>query len=110
MSSETATAGLSLHPDHPAALDAAPGYLEAGFSIIPVSPRNKRPLLPWKAYQARRPTRTELIAWRKRWPAAGVGIVCGAVSRLAVLDADCLSRPTASRPERRRPGEPGGAP
>lgn len=68
--------------------DAALGYLAAGLSVVPIRAREKRPLLPWREYQARRPTRAELISWWKRWPDAGVGIVCGTVSGLAVLDFD----------------------
>lgn len=69
-------------------LGAALAYLEADLSVIPVWPRDKRPLQSWKAYQVRRPTRPEVMSWWKRWPDAGVGVVCGRVSGLAVVDCD----------------------
>jgi hypothetical protein len=68
-------------------LAAALTYLRAGFSVIPVS-RNKRPLLRWRPYQTRRPTEMLVKNWLRQWPEAGVAIVCGAVSGVAVLDFD----------------------
>lgn len=70
------------------ARDAALAYLRAGLSVIPARREDKRPCLAWGGYQTRRPTRAEVISWWKRWPDAGVAIVCGAVSGLAVLDFD----------------------
>lgn len=67
---------------------AALRYLDVGFSVIPVLPRDKRPLLLWRDFQARRPTRPEVVSWWRRWPEAGVAIVCGRISGLAVLDGD----------------------
>src|ERR687886_1115117 len=64
----------ALHFDQ-ALYDAALAHLEAGFSLIPVSPVTKRPvaaLLPldpttghatWKPYQTRQPTADELHSW-----------------------------------------------
>ncbi len=69
------------------ALEAALRYAELGCSVIPVGP-DKRPLLPWKTYQLRCAPRPELLSWFKRWPAAGVGIVCGRVSGIVVVDCD----------------------
>jgi len=68
--------------------DAALDYLRAGLSLIPIRREDKRPCLPWREFQARRPTRAQVITWWKRCPDAGVAIVCGAISRLAVLDFD----------------------
>lgn len=68
----------------PAALD----YLELGWSVLPVRPRDKRPLIAWERLQDERPTGQELRAWFARWPDANVGIVTGAVSGLVVLDVD----------------------
>lgn len=67
---------------------AALFYLEQGFSVIPLR-KNKRPLLAWEEFQTRRPTPAEASAWFDKWPAAGVGIITGAVSAdLFVLDVD----------------------
>jgi len=63
-------------------------YLGQGFSVIPTRRRCKRPLVPWRDFQQRRPTETEIREWYRRWPGAGVAIVCGAVSGLVVVDGD----------------------
>lgn len=57
-----------------------------GLSVIPA--RNKKPLIPWKEFQARCPTETEVRGWYRCWPEAGIAIVCGAVSDLVVVDCD----------------------
>ncbi|HKK14739.1 MAG TPA: bifunctional DNA primase/polymerase [Gammaproteobacteria bacterium] len=67
---------------------AARTYLERGWSVVPVRPGGKRPLLPWEAYQHRLAAPEEAAAWFRRWPDAAVGVVTGAVSGLVVLDVD----------------------
>lgn len=80
------TIGTSGTPSSP--LAAATEYLARGWSIIPVEPRGKRPLLAWSEYQKRRPTDVEVAEWLSRWPAANVGVVTGTVSGIFVLDID----------------------
>ncbi|HLS57549.1 MAG TPA: bifunctional DNA primase/polymerase [Burkholderiaceae bacterium] len=67
---------------------AAAGYLAFGWSVIPMQPRGKRPLIRWTPFQTQRPTTTEVENWFGRWPDANVGVVTGAVSGLLVLDVD----------------------
>lgn len=67
---------------------AAAQYLRRGWSVIPIEPRGKRPLIRWHAFQARRATHAEVEVWYRRWPAANVGVVTGAISGLVVLDVD----------------------
>ena len=69
--------------------DYAAFYLEAGLSIIPLKPRSKEPLIPWKEFQERRATREEAYKWFERCPDCNIAIVTGAVSgNLVVIDFD----------------------
>jgi len=63
-------------------------YLARGWSVIPIEPRGKRPLVQWAAYQQRCAVVDELTSWFEQWPNANVGIVTGAVSGIVVLDVD----------------------
>lgn len=63
-------------------------YLGRGWSVVPIRPRTKRPLVRWQPFQQRLPTAAEFRDWFNRWPDAGIGIVTGPVSGLAVLDVD----------------------
>ncbi|RPF47101.1 uncharacterized protein DUF3987 [Thermodesulfitimonas autotrophica] len=70
-------------------LSAALSYAARGWSVIPLRPRDKRPLLPaWSEYQNRRPVEQEIRAWWRDNPEANIGVVTGAVSGLVVLDLD----------------------
>jgi Trp operon repressor len=61
---------------------------QLGWSLIPLKPYSKEPLVPWKALQQRRLTEPELTELFERNPLANVGIITGKVSQLLVLDAD----------------------
>ncbi len=69
-------------------LKAALDYGRLGWSVIPVEPRGKRPLLRWQVYQYRRAEVPEIAEWFQRWPEANIAIVTGIVSGLVVLDLD----------------------
>lgn len=70
-------------------------YAEFGFSVIPLAPRQKLPLLSsWAPHQTRCATEEEINGWFEQWPSANIGIVCGAVSGgLAVIDIDGADNP-----------------
>lgn len=72
----------------PSMLDAALRYARRRWSVIPMRARDKRPLIKWLEYQQRLATEEEIDAWYRRWPAANVGIVTGAISGIVVLDID----------------------
>ena len=63
-----------------------------GYSVIPVSgnklPKEpKKPAIPWRAYQRRIADEAEIDAFFTKG-VTGLGIVCGTVSRLLVIDFD----------------------
>lgn len=84
-------------------------YLALGYPIFPVcSPlmgthqhkidgqikdctpdrRGKNPMRPWKDYQSRLPTETEVRSWWTRWPDANIGMATGVFSGIVALDCD----------------------
>lgn len=63
-------------------------YLDRGWSVIPIRPRDKRPLLPWEEFQNRRATLDEVDEWVKRWPEMNLAVVTGAISGVTVVDVD----------------------
>jgi hypothetical protein len=70
-------------------LQAAFEYVEKyGFSVIPIKPGDKRPLVKWEEFQKRKPTRTEMMSWWASNPKANIGIVTGEISNLFVVDFD----------------------
>jgi hypothetical protein len=67
---------------------AARAYAAHGWSVVPVEPRGKRPIVAWHEFQQRIAGADEIAAWYRHWPRANVAIVTGAVSGLVVLDVD----------------------
>jgi Bifunctional DNA primase/polymerase, N-terminal len=56
--------------------------------VLPIEPRGKRPLVPWRALQSKAASEQAVKAWFRRWPDANVGIVTGHLSGRVVLDVD----------------------
>jgi hypothetical protein len=67
--------------------ERALAYRKFGFSVIPLIPRDKKPLIAWKKYQTHIASDQELKDWFLG-KNNGIGIVTGEISNLIVLDAD----------------------
>jgi hypothetical protein len=62
--------------------------LRRGWSVVPIRPAGKQPLVPWRDYQRKRATPGEVRTWYAHWPHANVGIITGQISNLVVIDID----------------------
>ncbi len=69
-------------------LDIASFYLSFGWSVIPLKPHSKHPLVKWKEFQSRLATEDEVENWKRQFPKANIAIVTGKISNLVVLDID----------------------
>jgi len=69
-------------------LKEALSYCKRGYSVIPIKPKGKKPLVEWTEYQTRIATEKKMKKWWKKWPDANVGIVTGNISGLVVIDCD----------------------
>ena len=67
---------------------AAMAYCTAGWSVVPLRPRDKRPLIAWERFQHERASPATIAEWYRQWPDANVGVVTGEISNLVVLDID----------------------
>ena len=56
-------------------------------SIIPIC-KDKKPLISWKEFQTRKPTKEEVEEWFRKFPDMNIGIVTGKISNLAVVDIE----------------------
>ena len=78
-------------------MKAAVNYAALGWSVIPLKPNSKSPLIPWLEYQKRLPTMEELRNWFENTQ-NNLGIVTGSLSQLSVVDADDLTHFLAQAP------------
>ena len=72
----------------PEALTAALDLLRRGWSVVPIRPKAKLPLIAWEEFQHRRADEAQLGDWFRHWPDANIGVVTGNVSQIVVLDID----------------------
>jgi hypothetical protein len=70
----------------PTVLDAALAYRDMGFSVLPV--RGKEPAISWRSLQTRIASVEDILRWDAGYGLQGVGIICGKVSELVVVDLD----------------------
>ncbi|MGD8477951.1 MAG: bifunctional DNA primase/polymerase [Burkholderiales bacterium] len=69
-------------------LTATLAYLARRWSVIPVEPRGKRPVIPWLEFQQRCADEREARRWFETRSNANLAIVTGTISGLIVLDID----------------------
>jgi len=73
-------------------LEEALRYLSMGMSIIPLKQKSKEPLIYWKEFQSRLPTKKEVEEWFKGKD-NNIAIVCGSISgNLIVIDFDDIEK------------------
>src|SRR5579864_4446708 len=63
-------------------------YISLGWSLIPIKPRSKEPLIPWKEFQIRKASSVEIKEWFRKYQDCNFGVVTGNISRLVVVDLD----------------------
>ena len=59
-----------------------------GFSILPINPQDKKPLVAWLPYQQEKASEEVIRGWWKKFPLSMVGIITGKLSGVMVLDGD----------------------
>lgn len=78
----------NLHELQNELLNTALEYQRLGFSIIPITPKDKKPIIKWIPYQEKRATEEEVRNWWNEWSNANIGIITGKISGIVVIDID----------------------
>ena len=63
-------------------------YRERGYLVIPIIPKEKKPLVDWKKFQTKKMSNSQIMEWWETWPDANLGIITGAKSGVVVIDCD----------------------
>ena len=70
-------------------IDLVEGYIDSGWSVLPVKPDEKRPYMTnWLQYTKTKPPKDKVLNWFHTLSGAGVGVVTGRVSNMVVLDVE----------------------
>lgn len=72
-------------------LDYALKYAGLGWSIFPIEPGGKKPLIKWEKFQKEQATSEQIGRWWKKYPNANIGLVTGMISNLVVMDIDSMA-------------------
>jgi len=67
---------------------SALAFLQIDWSVIPLKPQSKEPLISWKGLQRRKLQEREIIEIFERHPDANLGVITGRISNLLVVDSD----------------------
>ncbi len=62
-------------------------YYDMGWCVLPAKKGEKHPIIPWKDYQYKRPTREQIIEWFKNED-YNIFFVTGKISGICVVDVD----------------------
>ena len=73
-------------------LETALEYEKRGWSVIQLKSRDKAPRIDWQEFQSRCATPDEIKQWWLEYPLGNVGIVCGEVSGIVVIDIDDIDK------------------
>lgn len=69
--------------------DLATSYVDSGWSVLPVKPEEKRPIMTnWLQYTKTKATKNAVVSWFASLSGVGVGVVTGKVSNMVVLDVE----------------------
>lgn len=71
-------------------LDSAIGYAKLGWSVFPLKPGQKTPLIKWSVCQNKPLTEKEIIKYWTKWPKANIGMATGEKSSVIVIDIDSV--------------------
>lgn len=63
-------------------------YVKEGWSLIPLRPKSKEPLILWQEFQKRIASLEEVKGWLTKWPEMNLGVTTGKLSSLVVVDLD----------------------
>ena len=69
-------------------LQQALAYRRRGFSVIPIKPKDKTPLIAWEPYQTEVASESTIKHWFESFANANIGLVTGAISDCVVIDPD----------------------
>lgn len=69
-------------------LEAALDYYERGWSVIPIDPGTKKPLIKWHDFQESPPTEEHIYSWWEQWTNADIAVLTGAATGIVVVDCD----------------------
>jgi len=78
----------TLQPNEPIPLSPWAYLYSLGFSLIPLAPCGKKPLVKWSEFQTAKPDWSQIEQWQVEYPDANIGIVTGIVSGIFVVDFD----------------------
>ncbi len=72
----------------PDALGCALAAVAKNWPVLPLKPRSKEPILPWRELVRRAPDAEEVRRWFREFPGCNYGVATGVVSSVVVIDID----------------------